>query len=139
MTLAQFSCTACIVKEKLQDYQFEQLKTVLDIGNILGVSGSIKWTEIGELSVYVKFFWPLQNHYSRFQTVVYRARVKIVSEIRRSMEDLKFVEVETSVLQGAAGGAEARPFVTYHNSLGRDLYLRIATELHLKQMLAGEV
>lgn len=53
------------------------------------------------------------------------------------MEDLGFIEVETPVLQGAAGGAEARPFVTYHNSLGRDLYLRIATELHLKRMLVG--
>jgi lysyl-tRNA synthetase class 2 len=47
------------------------------------------------------------------------------------------LEVETPVLQGAAGGAEARPFVTFHNSLGRDLYLRIATELHLKRMLVG--
>ncbi|KAL6966230.1 Lysine--tRNA ligase, chloroplastic/mitochondrial [Sarracenia purpurea var. burkii] len=62
---------------------------------------------------------------------------RILSEIRKTVESLGFVEVETPVLQGAAGGAEARPFVTYHNSLGRDLYLRIATELHLKRMLVG--
>ncbi|KAK7378738.1 hypothetical protein VNO80_04185 [Phaseolus coccineus] len=60
------------------------------------------------------------------------------TEIRRTMDSLGFVEVETPVLQGAAGGAEARPFITYHNSLGRDLYLRIATELHLKRMLVDD-
>ncbi|ERN01851.1 hypothetical protein AMTRI_Chr06g175680 [Amborella trichopoda] len=150
-------------KEKLQDYQFEQLKTVLDIGDILGVSGSVKRTEKGELSVYVKFFsvltkslLPLPDKYHGLTDVdkryrqryvdmianpevadVFRARAKIVSEIRRTMEALEFVELETPVLQGAAGGAEARPFITYHNSLGRDLYLRIATELHLKRMLVG--
>ncbi|KAK8977700.1 hypothetical protein V6N11_013481 [Hibiscus sabdariffa] len=60
-----------------------------------------------------------------------------MKEIRNTVESRGFVEVDTPVLQGAAGGAEARPFVTYHNSLGRDLYLRIATELHLKRMLVG--
>ncbi|KAE9462363.1 hypothetical protein C3L33_05748, partial [Rhododendron williamsianum] len=70
---------------------------------------------------------------------IFRQRAKIVSEIRKTVESLGFVEVETPVLQGAAGGAEARPFVTYHNSLGRDLYLRIATELHLKRMLVFEI
>ncbi|EXC34535.1 Lysine--tRNA ligase [Morus notabilis] len=68
---------------------------------------------------------------------VFRKRAKIVSELRRTVESFGFIEVETPVLQGAAGGAEARPFVTYHNSLGRDLYLRIATELHLKRMMVG--
>ncbi|CAN1192222.1 Lysine--tRNA ligase, chloroplastic/mitochondrial [Linum perenne] len=70
---------------------------------------------------------------------VFRKRAKIVSEIRKTVENLGFIEVDTPVLQGAAGGAEARPFVTYHNSLGRDLYLRIATELHLKRMLVGGI
>ncbi|XP_062098158.1 lysine--tRNA ligase, chloroplastic/mitochondrial-like [Humulus lupulus] len=68
---------------------------------------------------------------------VFRKRAKIVSELCKTVESFGFLEVETPVLQGAAGGAEARPFVTYHNSLGRDLYLRIATELHLKRMLVG--
>ncbi|GAB2302246.1 Lysine--tRNA ligase, chloroplastic/mitochondrial [Dionaea muscipula] len=67
----------------------------------------------------------------------FRRRAKIMSEIRRTVESFGFVEVETPVLQGAAGGAEARPFVTYHNSLGKELFLRIATELHLKRMLVG--
>ncbi|GFZ20807.1 lysyl-tRNA synthetase, class II [Actinidia rufa] len=86
---------------------------------------------------------------------IFRQRAKIVSEIRKTVESIGFVEVETPVFTvlsgsenliaenpipsnlGAAGGAEARPFVTHHNSLGRDLYLRIATELHLKRMLVG--
>eukprot|EP00262_Sarcandra_glabra_P009099 TRINITY_DN2309_c0_g4_i1.p1 TRINITY_DN2309_c0_g4~~TRINITY_DN2309_c0_g4_i1.p1 ORF type:complete len:576 (+),score=86.37 TRINITY_DN2309_c0_g4_i1:43-1770(+) len=150
-------------KERLLQDQFELLRTLVDIGDILGASGSIKRTEKGELSVHVKFIGiltksilPLPDKYHGLTDVdkryrqryvdmianpdvahVFRKRAKIVSEIRKTMESLDFVEVETPVLQGAAGGAEARPFVTHHNSLGRDLYLRIATELHLKRMLVG--
>ncbi|XP_010534860.1 PREDICTED: lysine--tRNA ligase, chloroplastic/mitochondrial [Tarenaya hassleriana] len=150
-------------KERLSDEQFEQLKAFVDIGDILGVSGSIKRTEKGELSVCVNSFsiltkslLPLPDKYHGLTDVdkryrqryvdmianpevadVFRKRAKIVSEIRKTVESLGFLEVETPVLQGAAGGAEARPFVTFHNSLGRDLYLRIATELHLKRMLVG--
>ncbi|KAF5735689.1 lysine--tRNA ligase cytoplasmic [Tripterygium wilfordii] len=152
-------------KEKLLNEQFDQLKTVVDIGDILGASGSIKRTEKGELSVYVKSFailtkslLPLPDKYHGLTDVdkryrqryidmianpevadTFRKRAKIVSEIRKTVESFGFVEVETPVLQGAAGGAEARPFVTYHNSLGRQLYLRIATELHLKRMLVFEI
>ncbi|KAF5448035.1 hypothetical protein F2P56_033540 [Juglans regia] len=150
-------------KERLVNDQFDQLKTLVDIGDILGASGSIKRTEKGELSIYVNSFailtkslLPLPDKYHGLTDVdkryrqryvdmianpevadIFRKRAKIVSEIRKTVESLGFVEVETPVLQGAAGGAEARPFVTYHNSLGRDLYLRIATELHLKRMLVG--
>ncbi|KAG6781832.1 hypothetical protein POTOM_014747 [Populus tomentosa] len=150
-------------KDRLLNDQFEQLKAHVDIGDILGVSGSMKRTEKGELSVCVSSFsiltkslLPLPDKYHGLTDVdkryrqryvdmisnpevadVFRKRAKIVSEIRKTVELLGFVEVETPVLQGAAGGAEARPFVTYHNSLGRDLYLRIATELHLKRMLVG--
>lgn len=150
-------------KDRLLNDQFEQLKAHVDIGDILGVSGSMKRTEKGELSVCVSSFsiltkslLPLPDKYHGLTDVdkryrqryvdmisnpevadVFRKRAKIVSEIRKTLELLGFVEVETPVLQGAAGGAEARPFVTYHNSLGRDLYLRIATELHLKRMLVG--
>lgn len=150
-------------KERLVNDQFDQLKTLVDIGDILGASGSIKRTEKGELSVYVNSFailtkslLPLPDKYHGLTDVdkryrqryvdmianpevadIFRNRAKIVSEIRKTVESLGFVEVETPVLQGAAGGAEARPFVTHHNSLGRDLYLRIATELHLKRMLVG--
>ncbi|XP_058200507.1 lysine--tRNA ligase, chloroplastic/mitochondrial-like isoform X1 [Rhododendron vialii] len=150
-------------KERLANDQFEMLKTFVDIGDILGANGSIKRTEKGELSVKLNSFailtkslLPLPDKYHGLTDVdkryrqryvdmianpevanIFRQRAKIVSEIRKTVESLGFVEVETPVLQGAAGGAEARPFVTYHNSLGRDLYLRIATELHLKRMLVG--
>ncbi|KAH1108852.1 hypothetical protein J1N35_012620 [Gossypium stocksii] len=150
-------------KERLLNDQFEQLKTLVDIGDILGASGSIKRTEKGELSVKVDSFsiltkslLPLPDKFHGLTDIdkryrqryvdmianpevadIFRKRAKIMKEIRKTVESRGFVEVETPVLQGAAGGAEARPFVTYHNSLGRDLYLRIATELHLKRMLVG--
>ncbi|KAM0995377.1 hypothetical protein FF1_005436 [Malus domestica] len=150
-------------KERLADEQFDQLKALVDIGDIVGASGSIKRTEKGELSIYVNSFailtkslLPLPDKYHGLTDVdkryrqryvdmianpevadVFRKRAKIISEIRKAVESVGFIEVETPVLQGAAGGAEARPFVTHHNSLGRDLYLRIATELHLKRMLVG--
>lgn len=150
-------------KERLVDEQFEQLKAHVDIGDIVGAKGTIKRTEKGELSVCVlsfailtKSLLPLPDKYHGLTDIdkryrqryvdmianpevadVFRKRAKVVSGIRRTMDSLGYVEVETPVLQGAAGGAEARPFVTYHNSLGRDLYLRIATELHLKRMLVG--
>ncbi|XP_061364971.1 lysine--tRNA ligase, chloroplastic/mitochondrial [Gastrolobium bilobum] len=150
-------------KERLIGDQFEQLKAHVDIGDILGARGIVKRTEKGELSVCVlslailtKSLLPLPDKYHGLTDIdkryrqryvdmianpevadVFRKRAKVVSQIRRTMDSLGFVEVETPVLQGAAGGAEARPFITYHNSLGRDLYLRIATELHLKRMLVG--
>ncbi|WOG82839.1 hypothetical protein DCAR_0102007 [Daucus carota subsp. sativus] len=143
--------------------QFDQLKALVDIGDILGASGSIKRTEKGELSVILNSFsiltkslLPLPDKYHGLTDVdkryrqryvdmianpevadTFRKRAKVVSEVRKTVESLGFIEVETPVLQGAAGGAEARPFITHHNSLGRDLYLRIATELHLKRMLVG--
>ncbi|GJW88153.1 lysine--tRNA ligase, chloroplastic/mitochondrial [Tanacetum coccineum] len=150
-------------KERLVDDQFDQLKSLVDIGDILGASGSIKRTEKGELSVCVNSFLiltksllPLPDKFHGLTDVdkryrqryvdmianpevadVFRKRAKIVSVIRQTVESVGFIEVDTPVLQGAAGGAEARPFITHHNSLGRDLYLRIATELHLKRMLVG--
>ncbi|KNA11020.1 hypothetical protein SOVF_139070 [Spinacia oleracea] len=150
-------------KDKLSEGQFAQLKALVDIGDILGASGTLKRTEKGELSVRVTSFailtkslLPLPDKYHGLTDVdkryrqryvdmianpevgdIFRKRAKIISEIRKTVESLGFVEIETPVLQGAAGGAEARPFVTYHNSLGRALYLRIATELHLKRMLVG--
>eukprot|EP00887_Chlorella_sp_A99_P000906 scaffold5.g906.t1 len=70
-------------------------------------------------------------------TLKARRRVNTISTIRRTLEARGFLEVETPVLESAAGGADARPFVTYHNALGRSFTLRIATELHLKRLVVG--
>ena len=67
----------------------------------------------------------------------FRRRAQITAGIRRYLEQRDFLEIETPVLQSEAGGAEARPFITYHNTLEMDLYLRIATELHLKRLVVG--
>jgi len=67
----------------------------------------------------------------------FAARSKIVSSIRKTMEDRGFIEVETPMLHSIQGGATARPFITHHNTLDRDFYLRIAPELHLKRLLVG--
>lgn len=150
-------------KNVLPTGKYEQLKSFLDVGDIIGASGTIKRTEKGELSVKIKDFsiltkslLPLPDKWHGLTDIekryrqryldmimslevanVFRARAQIISRIRRLVEEKGFIEVETPVLQGAAGGAEARPFVTHHNALRRDLYLRIATELHLKRMVVG--
>ncbi|WP_330848349.1 amino acid--tRNA ligase-related protein, partial [Streptococcus suis] len=64
-------------------------------------------------------------------------RSKIISEIRRYLDGLGFLEVETPVLHNEAGGAAARPFITHHNAQNIDMVLRIATELHLKRLIVG--
>lgn len=150
-------------KVKLMDEAFDQLKTSMDVGDFVGAKGTIKRTEkgelsvlVGELSILTKSLLPLPDKWHGLTDVekryrqryvdmimnpevaaVFRNRAKITSEIRRHMEGLGYLEIETPVLQGEAGGADARPFVTHHNALGRDLYLRIATELHLKRMVVG--
>ncbi len=64
-------------------------------------------------------------------------RSKIISSIRKYLDNLGFVEVETPILNTIAGGAAARPFITHHNTLDMDMYLRIATELYLKRLIVG--
>ncbi|KAG0563488.1 hypothetical protein KC19_8G035200 [Ceratodon purpureus] len=150
-------------KAKMMDEPFDLLKTSLDIGDFVGVKGTMKRTDKGELSVMVgeisiltKSLIPLPDKWHGLTDVekryrqryvdmimnpdvatVFRNRAKITSEIRRHMESLGYLEIETPVLQGEAGGADARPFVTHHNALAQDMYLRIATELHLKRMVVG--
>jgi len=145
------------------DNAFNILKKQTDTGDILGVQGAIKRTEKGELSVNVteysiltKSLLPLPDKWhgltdtekryrQRYVDLIvnpnvretFRKRAKIIAAIRRYLEQQDFLEIETPVLQTQAGGADARPFVTYHNTLEMDLYLRIATELHLKRLIVG--
>ncbi len=142
---------------------FAHLKQLTDIGDIIGVKGTIKRTEKGELSVLVseyvmltKSLLPLPDKWNGLTDVAkryrqryvdlivnpevrdtFRKRSAITAGIRRYLENLNFIEIETPVLQSEAGGADARPFNTYHNTLEMPLYLRIATELHLKRLIVG--
>ena len=142
---------------------FNHLKQLTDVGDIFGVKGTIKRTEKGELSVYVKEYTILtksllplpdkwhgltdvaKRYRQRYVDLIvnpevrqtFRRRAQITAGIRRYLEVRDFIEIETPVLLAEAGGADARPFITYHNTLEIELYLRIATELHLKRMIVG--
>jgi len=135
----------------------------MDIGDILGVEGAVFKTRTGEVSVHAKSlallskslrplpekFHGLKDPEQRFrqryvdlivnpevrETFVKRSR--IISEIRRRLDEQGFLEVETPVLNTIPGGANARPFITHHNTLDIDMYLRIATELPLKECIVG--
>lgn len=151
------------VNASMGEDAFNILTKLSDTGDILGVKGSIKRTEKGELSIYVstyeiltKSLLPLPDKWAgltdtekryrqRYLDLIvnpevrqtFRRRALITACIRRYLEDLGFIEIETPVLQSDAGGADARPFITYHNTLEMELYLRIATELHLKRLIVG--
>lgn len=153
------------IQASMEDFPdaFNHLKKLTDTGDILGVTGTLKRTEKGELSVYVqtytiltKSLLPLPDKWhgltdtekryrQRYVDLIvnpqvrqtFRRRAQITASIRRYLDSEGFIEIETPVLQGEAGGAEARPFITYHNTLEMDLYLRIATELHLKRLIVG--
>jgi lysyl-tRNA synthetase, class II len=142
---------------------FEHLKQLTDIGDIIGVKGTLKRTDKGELSVYVKEYAMLtksllplpdkhhgltdisKRYRQRYVDLIvnpevretFRRRALITASIRRYLDQQGFIEIETPVLMSEAGGADARPFVTHHNTLEMDLYLRIATELHLKRLVVG--
>ncbi|MEA2276189.1 MAG: lysyl-tRNA synthetase, class [Solirubrobacteraceae bacterium] len=135
----------------------------LDLGDIVGVDGLAFRSKRGELSLRVEGFevlakslrpppdkfHGLQDVETRFRhreldlianeeaRELFVTRAKVISAIRRHLDDDGFVEVETPILQPLYGGALARPFVTHHNELDRDLYLRIATELYLKRLIVG--
>ncbi|WP_448527170.1 lysine--tRNA ligase [Parathermosynechococcus lividus] len=142
---------------------FSDLKQLTDVGDILGAVGTLKRTEKGELSVVVedyslltKALLPLPDKWHGLTDVekryrqryvdlivnphvrdTFRKRALITAAIRQYLNEQGFIEIETPVLQAETGGAEARPFITYHNTLEMPLYLRIATELHLKRLIVG--
>jgi lysyl-tRNA synthetase class 2 len=135
----------------------------LDPGDVIGVKGHMFRTRRGEPTVEVqsvqlltKALRPLPEKWHGLKDIeiryrqryvdlianpevreVFRARTKIITGLRRLLDERGFIEVETPVLQEVPGGGHARPFLTHHNSLDRDLYLRIALELHLKRLLVG--
>jgi lysyl-tRNA synthetase class 2 len=142
---------------------FNTVIKLTDTGDILGAKGTIKRTERGELSIYVneyeiltKSLLPLPDKWHGLTDVekryrqryvdlivnpevrqTFRRRAQITAAIRQYLDREGFIEIETPVLQSEAGGADARPFITYHNTLEMELYLRIATELHLKRLIVG--
>jgi lysyl-tRNA synthetase, class II len=143
--------------------RMERLLEQVDLGDIIGVDGTAFVTRRGELSLRVDDFTvlakslrpPPDKHHglrdveTRFRhreldlmanpeaRELFVARARVITELRRYLDENGFVEVETPVLQPLYGGAMARPFTTHHNELDRDLYLRIATELYLKRLIVG--
>lgn len=135
----------------------------LDLGDLLGVTGEVIKTKTGEISLRIseytllakclrplpEKFHGLQDQDTRYRqryldlivnpdvrdTFVKRSR--IISQVRRILDEKRFIEVETPILNTIAGGANARPFTTHHNTLDLDMYLRIAPELFLKRLIVG--
>jgi lysyl-tRNA synthetase class 2 len=149
-------------KDEVGEEAYEVFKHA-DLGDFFGVNGQIMKTNTGEVSVKAKEITilskalrPLPDKYHGLTNIEQRYRQRyldlvsnkdsfdrfvkrsqIISEVRRYLDSHDYLEVETPVLHNQAGGAAARPFITHHNALDMDLYLRIALELHLKRLIVG--
>ena len=153
-----------VTRDALGESDYAFFKT-LDIGDIVGVSGTMMKTMKGELSVeatsvrlLTKSLRPLpEKHKGLTDTemryrqryvdlivnessrLIFRRRAEIIDRIRRFLIDRQFMEVETPMMQGIPGGATAQPFVTRYNALDQDMYLRVAPELNLKRLVVGGI
>ncbi len=149
-------------KDHIGDVMYEAFD-LLDIGDLIGVKGHVFKTRTGEtsvkaaeLEVLTKSLYPLPDKFHGLKDVEMRyrqryvdlivnpevqqtfiTRSKIIQSMRRYLDGLGYLEVETPTLHAIAGGASARPFVTHHNALDMQLYMRIAIELHLKRLIVG--
>jgi len=149
-------------KDSVEENKFAAFN-LLDIGDIVGVEGTVFKTNTGEVSVKAltievlsKSLLPLPDKYHGLKDVELRyrqryvdlivnpdvqqtfiTRSKIIQSMRRYLDSAGYLEVETPTLHSIAGGAAARPFITHHNALDMQLYMRIAIELHLKRLIVG--
>ena len=151
------------VRKNLVGEEAFGLFELTDLGDIIGVEGELGKTKTGEVSVFAngyrllsKALLPPPEKWHGLKDVelryrrryvdlfanpdvmrTFRMRTRIISEMRRYLDDRGFLEVETPMMQALPGGAAARPFITHHNTLDMDLYLRVSPELYLKRLLVG--